>query len=67
MKDVYSFRVWYDESDIDNGFVQERYVVADTEEEALEKLERHNEEQHEKGFALFHIGRCIVDTQEVII
>ena len=66
MKNVFVFKVWYDESDIDNGLVQERYVLADTEDEAREKLEKHNAEQHAKGFALFHIGKCEILIQEVI-
>ena len=66
MADVYEFTIWYDSSDFDYDRLQKRYVVANSEEEALEKLEKYNEEMHKKGFAKFHIGRCTVDIQEVI-
>lgn len=67
MMGVYEFTIWYDSSDFDYDRLQKRYVVANSEEEALEKLEKYNEERHQEGFAKFQIGRCIVDIQEVII
>lgn len=63
MMNVYIFTIIYDEWAID---IQDRYVVAKTQDEAYEKLEKYNEKQVKKGFARFRIGRCEVYIEDVI-
>lgn len=67
MKTVFNFTVAY-EGDFENGFApQHRYVVADTEEEATRKLEKHNTEMQKLGFAAFEIiGYPVVELDGVI-
>ena len=64
---IYMFKIWYDINDIPEGGFQERFVVAETEEEAREKLEKHNEAQVSKGFAPFFIGKSEVYILDVIM
>ena len=52
---IFCFKIYYD-GDWETGFSpQKRYVLAETEEEAEKKLEQYNLEQHQKGYAPFHI------------
>lgn len=64
---LFKFTIWYDYDDIDNGTTQYRYVVASDEDEAKEKLNGYNELQIASGYAPFEIGRCVVDTENVIV
>lgn len=50
---VYKFTIWYDN---DYEFMQSRYVVAYTEDEAVKKLRRHNERLAKDGFAKFNFS-----------
>ena len=65
---VFAFSIYYD-GDWEAGFSpQVRYVLAETEEEAEKKLEQYNLEQHQKGFAPFHIiYNAPVEIDEVIV
>ena len=66
---VYKIKIYYDGDWEAGELPQERYVVAETGEEAERKLEQFNLEQHQKGFAPFHIiyDNAEVEIQEVII
>ena len=67
-KTVYKFAICY-EGDWEAGFSpQHRYVVAGTEEDATEKLERYNTEMQKLGYAPFEIiGYPVVDADWVLI
>lgn len=51
---VFRLVIWFDD-DIDEN-TQYRYVVAKTEEEAIEKLEKHAKEMESQGYAKMHIS-----------
>lgn len=65
---VFDFKIAF-EGDFENGFEpQHRYVVASTEEEAVEKLEKHNTAMQKLGYAPFEIvGYPTVELDYVIV
>lgn len=64
---LYKFTIWYEDSDFENDTLQNRYVVAESEEEAREKLQAENLRMGKLGFAVFEIGRCTIEANDVII
>ena len=44
---VFTFKIFYE---IDDDFAQERFVVAESAEEAIEKINAHFEKLHSEGF-----------------
>ena len=64
---IYRFTVWYDMDDFVNGTLQERFVMADSEDEARSKLESYNKKMVEEGSKRMIIGRCIVYIEEVLV
>lgn len=61
---VFVFQIHYE---IGDEFPQERYVIAETEEQAIEKLNRHFETQRKEGFAVPEsISYPIVELNNVI-
>lgn len=62
---VYKFRFFYNVTDEES---QERYVVAESEESAWEKIEAHFEQQNREGFMKpAYILDPIVEIEYVII
>lgn len=61
---VFTFRIFY----AIDGDYQERYVVAETEAEAFEKITAHFEKQHKEGLAMpVYITDPVVEVDNVII
>lgn len=67
---VFSFRIFHTTKDnqIDDiNEVQYRYVVASTEEEAIEKIDAHRIEMINNGFSNFIFNDPTVEIDSVII
>ena len=66
---VYKFHIWFKNADetVDYENMQERYVVAYTEEEAESKMERYRAELVANGFADFVSVYMGVDNYSVIV
>lgn len=65
---IYKFRIFYDMDDIATGDAQERYVVAESSDEAWEKITTHFEMMHREGYAKpVHIAEPTVEIQGAII
>jgi hypothetical protein len=67
---VFKFRIFHLEKGCiaDINEKQLRYVLADTEEEAVKKLDKYRKEMISKGFADFILFGCpTVETENVII
>lgn len=62
---VYVFNIWYKNADgtLDLDFMQTRYVLANDEDEAEEKLNAHREQMVKDGFADF---RYVYNGKETI-
>lgn len=64
MRSVYCFNVVFES---DREFIQTRDVVANTEEEAIEKIERYSDDLVAKGFdRLIWLGYPTVEILDVI-
>lgn len=52
---VFEFNIWHKNADgtIDHDFMQKRYVLANSEEEAESKLDAHRKQLIKNGFADF--------------
>ena len=59
---VYEFKIIYTDMDI-----QYRYVAADSEEKAEEKMEEYRQSMLDQGFAQFIYRLCSVELENVII
>lgn len=67
MKNVYKFRIWFktpNGHDLDH--VQERYVLAENEEEAELKMDDYRKQMVKDGFCDFMFSCVAVEIQEVI-
>lgn len=65
---LFDFVVIYaEQGKIETVDIQHRYVVAKTEEEAREKLKAYNKRMVADGFMAFTTGKCVVDTENVIV
>lgn len=71
MKDatVFKFHIWFKNSDgtIDHDFLQTRFVVATTEEEAESKMEAYRKQMINDGFADFVYTYMSVELDHVIL
>lgn len=71
MKDatVFKFNIWFKNSDgtIDHDFLQTRFVVANTEEEAERKLDAHRKQLIKDGFADFIYTYMGVELNNIIL
>lgn len=63
---IFTFKIHYSDSIFDD--VQERYVLAETEEEAQEKLDEYRKRMIADGFADFVVlGYPTVELENVIV
>ena len=61
---VFAFQIHYE---INDEFPQERYVIAETAEQAIEKLGQYFEAQHKEGLAIpEYISDPYVELEHVI-
>lgn len=65
MKEVYKVRCWYDGDEVTTN----RYVVADSEEEVTQKMDKYVEKLKSKGCATLHYleGCYTVEIDNVIV
>lgn len=68
---VFTFKIYHLDSNgqpITNFDIQERFVLAETEEEAEKKLDKHRKEMVVNGFADFVVLGCpTVELENVIV
>lgn len=64
---IFEFTVWFEGYEDDKS--QRRYVAAETEEEAIEKMEAYSKSLKEQGFAkmLFDSTSILVEIEGVIL
>lgn len=64
---VFKFSIHYGFDDYEKHGMQYRFVVAENEDEAYDKLFAHYEKLHAEGYAMPYICKATVEIDEVII
>ena len=62
---VFKYKIWFEGDDCDQ--YQFRFVSANTEEQAEEKLNKYRKELIKNGFADFRYGDPVVEVEGLII